>query len=547
MAVRTGKVIMAQKIRMDRGYKNVISYDEDEIVTLLTNNAVAVFNNCSFTKPGENVITIEMSYGNAIKCNYVGFQNPDYSNKWFFAFIDEIEYIADDTVNVHYTIDEFSTWYSYWSPEPCFVEREHVNVDTIGANVIPEPVELGEYVANAEKIGVSFAQGSSQDIYCLTSIYAPTDSILSNVNLGTNVCGIPISGAIFAFERWDEMAMAVQQYSANQHLDTITSAFIIPAGMTDLTNTTDWSRIQYTVGSDIHHFYKFNGRNTPFNQDVTITAPTTLNGYTPVNQKLLTSPYMCLVLSNTAGSSTVLAYEYFSNRSACVLETVGTPVVGSSIFTFPVNYKGNHDNFIEGISGGKFPTLSWSGDAYTNWLTQNAVNIGMGVLGNVAVGVIGAGAMATGNPLGAGGIATSVAGIAGQAHELIQHAVTPEVSVGNVNVGDVLTCMRSNRVFAYPRSIRYDMAQRIDDFFTRYGYQVNTNKIPNQFGRTNWNYIKIAAGEDIGIPSPTGPYSVISIPPDSMEAINNIFRAGVTIWHNHANLGNFALANPIGS
>ena len=78
-----------QQEQLDRGYKNVLSYSETEMVSLLTTNAVGTFTNCSFVLPDENVITIEMPYGNAIKCNYLGFQNPDYSNKWFFAFIDK--------------------------------------------------------------------------------------------------------------------------------------------------------------------------------------------------------------------------------------------------------------------------------------------------------------------------------------------------------------------------------------------------------------------------------------------------------------------------
>ena len=30
---------------------------------------------------------------------------------------------------------------------------------------------------------------------------------------------------------------------------------------------------------------------------------------------------------------------------------------------------------------GKFPTMSWSKDAYSNWLSQNAVNVGLGIIG----------------------------------------------------------------------------------------------------------------------------------------------------------------------
>ena len=94
MAIRTGKVIMAKNIHLDKGYKNVLSYSEAQMLTMLQANVVQSFTNCSFLRPGENAIKLEMTYNNALKCNYMGFQNPDYSNKWFFAFIDDVEYVS---------------------------------------------------------------------------------------------------------------------------------------------------------------------------------------------------------------------------------------------------------------------------------------------------------------------------------------------------------------------------------------------------------------------------------------------------------------------
>ena len=41
--------------------------------------------------------------------------------------------------------------------------------------------------------------------------------------------------------------------------------------------------------------------------------------------------------------------------------------------------KVNEQNEEEGIMAGKFPTLSWSEDLYTNWLTQNGVNLSVGI------------------------------------------------------------------------------------------------------------------------------------------------------------------------
>lgn len=40
----------------------------------------------------------------------------------------------------------------------------------------------------------------------------------------------------------------------------------------------------------------------------------------------------------------------------------------------PKNYKGDVLPIDESISLGKFPTYQWNSDAYTNWLTQNAIN-----------------------------------------------------------------------------------------------------------------------------------------------------------------------------
>jgi hypothetical protein len=65
--------------------------------------------------------------------------------------------------------------------------------------------------------------------------------------------------------------------------------------------------------------------------------------------------------------------------------------------------------------------------------------------------------------------------------------------------------------------------------------------VPNQTGRTYWNYVQIAAEDDIGYSSNAN----ISVPSKSMEIINNVYRKGVTIWHDHANIGDYSLNNTI--
>ena len=66
-------------------------------------------------------------------------------------------------------------------------------------------------------------------------------------------------------------------------------------------------------------------------------------------------------------------------------------------------------------------------------------------------------------------------------------------------------------------------------------------QVPNQTGRPYYNYVQIANDSDIGYPSS----NLYGIPADDMDEINNIYRRGVTIWHNHANLGDYSLDNTI--
>lgn len=532
MAIRNSKVIMAKNIKLDKAYKNVLSYSESAMLSLVSANAVQSFNNCSFLRKGENSLGIDMSYDNALKCNYMAFQNPDYSNKWFFAFIDSIEYISNSAVKVNYTIDEFATWYSYWYPSACFVEREHTNDDTVGNNLIPEGLELGEYIQNGHRDLVSFTPTSI--IYCLISTYSPDGDVTN----ATNVCGIPSAGGLYIFLTINSLAYNVERYASAGRLDKIDQVFAIPTNLIDLSSQCT----QHGTNVD-QMYFSYNGTSAPNSMSTTVTGrPSTLDGYTPKNNKLLTAPYQCIVLANNAGSSNILGYEYFSFPNAPVFVCIGSPSTGTSIFAYPMDYKGQHRNYMEGLSCGKFPTLSWSGDAYTNWLTQNAVNIGLG-LTNSAIKIGSAVATAGATESGALGLGSSgVNSVASLLAEVYQRKIAPETSRGNINNGNVMTGQGLNGIWAYSMCITRQYAERIDDYFSRFGYKTNKLKVPNQTGRTAWNFVKIADGENIGYSRSQDAYSV---PASSMELINSIYRRGVTIWHNHDTLGNYSLDNTI--
>ena len=535
MAERTSKAILAKGIRLDRNYKNILNYSESSMLTLVQNKAVASNLNCSFLRD-EGVLQLDIPYGTALTADYLAFQNPSYSNKWFFAFIDKVEYYGEKNTRIHYTIDVCSTWFDYWTAQKCWVIREHANTDNAGDNLVPENLELGEFVCNGARVMLT---DNRINRYCLIATAKPNSSTKYVYN---NLCGVICSGQLFVFKYAAQFANFVLEMSDDGKLDAISQAYIVPASCLNFDNDLTLHDDLAPNAEEEKLYYTFNGKSEPYTEDTNISRPNSLNGYTPVNKKLLTAPFCSIVVTNNAGSATNYGYEYFSNPAACKFRSRFMPVVGASIITFPCDYKGVTYNYNEAITGAKYPALQWTGDTYTNWLTQNAVNIGLGVvsdgigLAKSAVALVGEGDVKS----AAAGVESVGVSIVNQMSELYKHSLVPMTIRGSSNIGDVMAGLKELSTYAFRMSITAQFAERIDQYFTRYGYATNKLKVPNQTGRATFNYVQIAAGENIGYSGNT-----ISVPPEAMETINNAYRAGVTIWHNHDNIGNFNLSNGI--
>ena len=560
MATRTSQVILAKGIRLDRAHRNILNYSESNMLALVSSNThkVAQAANCSFLR-SQNAIEVQIAYGTALQANYIAFQNPDYSNKWFFAFIDDVEYRSNNNTIIRYTIDDHATWFDYWTLTRSWVIREHANTDVPGDNLVPENLEMGEYVINGARLALNSTPLRNHVWYCMISSYSPG----GDQWLGVNVGGIAVGGGLFVFKYWQNLVNALTKMASDGRLEAVSAVYCLPPDFFDESEDLTYKSDIIPSGAedpDAWVYYSYDGRDQPYfkeNSAGSWARPASLNGYTPVNKKLLTAPFMSFILTNNAGSVNNYAYEYFTNSASIQFRTAATPCVGGSSFVYPLNYKGIGANKNEGIVGGKFPTCSWSGDAFTNWLTQNAVNIGIGIVSD-GIGLVksitgGAGQYenASGKNISSqavGGINTVVGGvvetglsIARTMAEINQHHIVARTVQGNTNGGDVLSGFSENNNILYHLSITAQFAERIDQFFTRYGYATNKLKLPNITGRANWNYVQIAAGENIGFSKNTG----ISVPADAMDRINNDYRSGTTLWHNHENIGNYDLTNTI--
>ena len=146
------KIILVKNIHIDRNYVNVLNYTEAQMLTLCRSNGhlIAEASNYSFIRHTGSIMA-GFTYEQCLQANYIAFQNPDYSNKWFFAWIDDVVYKSDRNTEITFTIDAWSTWFEKWTPKTCFITRQHVNDDTVGANTIPENLDIGELIADREE------------------------------------------------------------------------------------------------------------------------------------------------------------------------------------------------------------------------------------------------------------------------------------------------------------------------------------------------------------------------------------------------------------
>ena len=435
-----------------------------------------------------------------------------------------MEYVGENVTAITFETDVFQTWYFQINYKKCFVEREHVNDDSVGANTVPEGLETGEYICNSKDSSIfndyafvlELSQGLGQ----------------GGGNLSTNVNGIWCAGHFYVFNNIQSLTTVIRaaQQQSSPQID-ILSVYIVPS---------------FLLGTEDYNT-TWDGFETPVFYTKTVTKQTTLDSYVPVNNKLKCYPYNYLLETNSSGASNVLKYELFASDPSFSIG--GTATVGASIVSIPINYKeGDETNM---LTCSKFPTCSWSSDAYQAWLSQQGINIG-GLSINAeqygyGTGILslGAGVIAgiTGNvALSATLMSHGLSNITDTLASSMQYEKQPVSYKGNLNNGDIITASKKNGFYFYKMSIKKEYAESIDQFFTKFGYKVNALKVPNFTGRAYFNYIQISSDDIIGNSNAS-----ITVPETSMDIINNVFRRGTTIWHNHDNIGNYNLSNTINS
>ena len=473
--------------------------------------------------------------------NYLMWQNTAYSNKWFYAFIKSMTYVSDGYTDVVFEVDPLQTWMFDITIRPSFVEREHTNNDTPGNNTLPENVELGPYIKNSV---VGTPQIGPNDFWYVVGVSEVIGSMTHKPSSKVN--GLPNGLFYILTDSVSQLHTIAEMYDVAGKATAIYSMFVFPRMILYIrqgdSGSNAYRSSTWTYEKD-NHSYALNVY-VPTSSDLCgkiienykITVPDRVGmSYTPRNKKLLTFPYCYFNISNNAGTTVSYCYEDFDGRPSFDMDGVLTN--GCATKLYPTNYKNMthfsgdiQDNPYEfGVTGAKYPSISWNSDAYTNWLTQNAVNIGIGIGGTALSTVAG---VATGNYVGA--TTSLLSGVSNAVSQFYEASLIPDQASGNTNVGDLDFTKHKNKFTVFPMSIKPQYAQIIDDYFDLVGYKTCRVKVPNTAHRQQWWYTKTINVNIVG-----------NVPNDEMNKIKDAYNNGLTFWRNPANFLNYSLSNGI--
>ncbi len=484
--------------------------------------------NQSYQRKERGWIQVNINQNDLWDCTYLMYQNTTHHNKWFYAFILNVEYINEGVSKINFEIDVIQTWHFDYVLDKCFVEREHSITDNYFENTIEENLDLGSgywvnknYEYNLDSTRVAVVESSRFDPTVEGgSVISYTPTIMANYftglhyqsydlkNLDTTDPNYPHSSEI--------LKAHIQDFVTHGIPDSIVSIYQYPRFMGYIPNTTQDSPFNYA--SD---YINFN------------PVLTTFGSYEPKNKKLFTFPYTFIELDDMQGNTAEYKLEYwYPQGHVGEFRITGTPFGIPSCLCFPRYYNGETDNFQGGMNVQINVQSPWVGDAYQVWLARNEKNLNL--RRNIGIAQLGLGAIIAGassiagNPntnLMGSGLNTLVDAIATKIERKNELEMVPGTVYGQTADTLLNLQMGTDSIIFRQKSIRQEYAMIIDEYFSRFGYACHRVKVPNRNARLNWTYTKTVGCEITG-----------NIPSDDCVKIKAIYDHGITFWKNKNNL-----------
>ena len=483
---------------------------------------------------------------NLTQCNYLMYQNADISNKWYFAFIDNVQYNSLNSVIISHTIDVWQTYQFDITYYKNLILRSHVakSADTVGRWLAPEPISVAPEFERKHNV-FNDLLWTPQYVLHSTSVFNNSTKKYEYKGNGT---GATLSAEYGIFVDDDvDVQNVVKNYGkmspaealksndddeySNWISDLLTGQTIDKA--IKLISTTSISQLQdhrneliglYAIPKWVHDGTNKYATNSIKKKDVNLTLPasTLACGYAPRNKKMLTSLCKAYLFYNENGYKLPLKPELFTSETPTF--TVKSTELSTNGFLLQV---GNYADYTV-----KTNKISYNCENRLGYDANTGLDKVLNTLTSV-VGVVNAvGSVAS--QAYAGNIGGAVQGTVGA----VQQSINMIDALGQRGVntgasGDIMTITekRAMPIFA-DVSPTEAQCRYIDDYLDVYGYALNEiGKISSYMNnRSNWNYIQVA---NCNIK--------VSAPNDDFNRLKQMFENGVTIWHK--NYGDYDQAN----
>ena len=526
-------------VPLESDLKNQITFDSQAAQTAYFLSKVKrTYNNFTYQRK-DNILRVPANFEDLYSCNYVMYQNSNFGSKWFYAFIVEREYINPNCTHLKLKTDPFQTYMFDVTYYNSFVVREHVADDTIGKHTLPEPVSVSEPVVNHKYLDLTFSAETETDfdtnfwctIFTSEQLF-PDEPTYNGVGfMGGNAAPF----CTYAPDSLTNLSNLIDYIVQHNKLDSILAIAPLSKSYTSAgaISTSQVSFTVYGVSDGLSLFPSINP--TKQNHSIYpsfITPSARLDGYTPKNNKMYTSPFCFGMLQSSNGSKIRLDYETWNGgQNPKTIHTVYSATADPSIIAIPFDYRGDDNGAQYAVSFSGFPPIPYKYDTFINWYAANKNSVDFSVIRKVAA--IGMGIVTAATTGNVGAVVSPAMSLAGELASMEDIKNKPDSFVGNISNNPLLYDNRGGIQF-FEMCVKYEYAKMIDEYFTAYGYCINEVKNPSNSMKTrpNWNYIET---REINIAG--------DLPDDDLNALKAMFNSGVTLWHNPATFGDYSQNN----
>lgn len=507
-----GTILICNNVPLIDNYLDTLWFDDkQQQYAYFVSKVKYKLENYTYMRVNE-ALRVEIPSENLYDCNYLVFRNDTFGTKYFYAFITGVTYINNETSEIKYELDVIQTWHFDYELRQCFVERQHSLTDAPGDNLIPEQLETGEFVF--EKQAPAYA--TDLDVMIATTFHISAESVSKDGTLRPTF-GQVQSCLEYTILKQNRVVTVLSEIDKAGLADGVVSIFLFP-------------RAFASTSAD----YEFHPQNKITYVTSKYSRPEKIGTYVPKNKKLLTAPYVDLMLDNLNGNSAAYCYEY-ANNGEIEIKQVCIPSCNPELVAYPTSYKGVLENFQEKICMQGFSQVAYSSDVYKVWLAQNSSSLSTNAISSVFSIVAGAMLFAASKgsaaPAAYGMVSGGIAGVASSLAEISDKRKLPPQASG-ASGGDTIAAVGELYIHIYKRRIREEYAKIIDEYFNAYGYKMNRVVVPNRTARPCWTYVKTQGCLALG-----------SVPADDMRKICSVYDNGVRWWKRPEYYGNYDLDN----